>query len=234
MSLRLVLVAIAGGLLAIGAIAQQPKSVPQPAAASPKTTPASPTAEMRIAAIEELAAKLLKETQALKAELKAVKKPTEVSADFSIYRLKFSDAMQMTKILSAAMDAGDEKLVRIVADPTTNSLLIRGAPDQLKAVEAILMRLDVEGSGDAPARSEFLIFELKHGEAADTAKLLKELLPRKNNSNMRIVADTRTNSILVYAAQDEINFVKTILLRLDDHAAAPKKIRTTIPIPLPK
>jgi type II secretory pathway component GspD/PulD (secretin) len=60
-----------------------------------------------------------------------------------------------------------------------------------------------------------LIIRLTHAEAAVTAKKISDLLGLKKNSTPRIVADPRTNSLVIQGTAEEIAKIKDLAALLD-------------------
>jgi hypothetical protein len=74
----------------------------------------------------------------------------DAKVDFRVYRLKHANAVEVARMLDELMRTGRSDSLRIVADPHTNSLLLRGPAQVHFDVEAILQHLDVPGAADAP------------------------------------------------------------------------------------
>ena len=71
---------------------------------------------------------------------------------------------------------------------------------------------------------EIKIFALKHAEAAHVAHLLQDLLGGKVGKTIRIVADQRTNSLVIHATPEHLRLVEALLTRLDEPAAERKAL----------
>lgn len=100
-----------------------------------------PNLERRLADLERQLEASLKEVKDLRAELKA-----RAEGDFEIYRLKNVPAEGLAQTLHKLL-GDDGKSLRIVAEPTSNSLLVRAKPDQANILKAIIQRLDVPAEG---------------------------------------------------------------------------------------
>ena len=72
-----------------------------------------------------------------------------------------------------------------------------------------------------PAEVEFLIIRLKHAEAPGMVKILQQLFGA-TPERMRIVADPRTNSVLVHAHVADLEKVRKIIGVLDQPEGAEK------------
>lgn len=98
---------------------------------------------------------------ALTAELFRLLTATPGDPDFEVVRLKYALARNVAHVLDEAFNGSGGKgggpamprseRVRIVADPATNSLLIKASPlDTLTIRRLLTSALDIEGAGDAP------------------------------------------------------------------------------------
>jgi type II secretory pathway component GspD/PulD (secretin) len=86
--------------------------------------------------------------------------------------------------------------VRIVADPATNSLLVKATRLDLLTIRKLVNNeLDQGDPGDAPA-SRVHVMMLKHATATDAVKLLREIY-RKAENLVVFAADPRTNTLVV-------------------------------------
>jgi beta-lactamase regulating signal transducer with metallopeptidase domain len=73
-----------------------------------------------------------------------------------------------------------------------------------------------------PAATDFSVMKLTHVKAKDMAKVLLELLGRDGNSNLVIVAEPTTNSLLVRATREQQQIIEALVARLEDYAASGK------------
>lgn len=108
----------------------------------PKQPPARRTAvaalERRLADLEAKLVQMTKEVQGIRNDLKA-QAPAAERAEFQVFHLKNSQGTQLAKTLQEFFA---DKTLRIVCDPQTNTLLVRGDRNQLELVEALVSRLD--------------------------------------------------------------------------------------------
>ena len=89
------------------------------------------------------------------------KKPAETApakADFRIYALKSASAKEMARTLKALVGEKDNT-IRIVADESTNSVIVLGATADLTTIEAVLTRLDM--AADNEVKNTIRIYPLK-------------------------------------------------------------------------
>jgi type II secretory pathway component GspD/PulD (secretin) len=197
----------------------QPKGRPGPPApaAEPQTDP-----ERRLAEMEKHLAALAKEIEALRKDLKA--KPAapgakaDAKAEFRVILLKNAAAGDAAKVLTQTF-RGDRPAMSIAADERSNSLILRGAPDDLAAAEAVLQRLDAAATDvkkpEKADKPQLRVFTLKSGSAAEVAKVLVALLGGEGNKSFRAVADGQSNSVLVYATEEQLAEIEALILRLD-------------------
>jgi type II secretory pathway component GspD/PulD (secretin) len=142
--------------------------------------------------------------------------------DFQVLKLRYVEAATIASTLQSLF-VDPNKTVRIVAEPITNTLLIQASPADLTKVLSVIEKLDVEKKTTAitPEKSSWKIFTLKRAEAADMATLLTKLFPR---DQVRLAADPRSNSLVVFARSDELMTIEAILSRLEE--ATEKKVDT--------
>jgi hypothetical protein len=130
------LVAVVFGLLVSRAGAQEPP----PAKPSQKTQPADTAAlERRVATLEAQLAGLKKEIERLRGELKT---PAVAKGELKIFTLKHAKAGEITRVLQELLREKDGQSPRIVGDPGSNTVLVRGSREQLEMIEAVITRLD--------------------------------------------------------------------------------------------
>jgi uncharacterized protein (TIGR03067 family) len=143
--------------------------------------------------------------------------------EFVVFRLKHGSAPALVKVLEAMMNGDDgPRRLRIVADPATNQLLVRGRANDLATVEAILNKLDVPSDNAkaappaGPGEGDFKIFPLKNASAIALAKVLDELLNGDAGAKrIRVVADPVTNQLLVRGREDDVVTIAKLLQQLD-------------------
>jgi RNA polymerase sigma factor (sigma-70 family) len=174
------------------------------------------------------------------AQKKAVDPPArDKGGDFLVFRLKNGEAVAMAKTLEDLLSGGADGELRIVADPRSNSLLIRGTEGQIARVKELVIRLDemqrdspdldrgpgaqppkkapAKAKGELPKddRIETMLFALKEAQASDMAKTLRDLLEVKSADHLRIAADPGSNSVVVRARRDEIADIEALIQRLE-------------------
>ena len=84
-------------------------------------------------------------------------------------------------------------------------------------------RIAAANSGSAVGQGEFEIIELRYAVAADTAEALGQLLEGAahggaSGERVKVLADERTNSLLVSGSPEHLERVRTLVARLDRDA----------------
>ncbi len=186
--------------------------------------PTRPDLEKRLDALQ-------KEIEALRKELQAKPAAAPLKPEFRIFKLKNVAATDMARTLQAVF-GGTNKLIRIVADSQTNSLLVSASDDEAETIKALIQQLDVAAekkkpAETAPVKPEFRIFALKNASATEVAKTLQALVG-ETDKTIRIVADEPTNSVLVLGSTDVLATIEAVLTRLD--VAVDDDLKNTIKI----
>jgi hypothetical protein len=85
----------------------------------------------------------------------APKEKADASIEFRIYRLKHASAINVGRVIEELMRTGRQDSLRVVADPQTNQLLMKGPVQMHLDVEAILKCLDVPSDDASPPPGAF-------------------------------------------------------------------------------
>jgi type II secretory pathway component GspD/PulD (secretin) len=102
--------------------------------------------------------------------------------------------------------------------PGTSEALQRRVQELEKAVaklteeNAQLRQARAKPGAPSAARSEWAMFNLKHLAAADSVKIIRELL---GEGKVRLVAFDRTNSVLINGTSPDVKSIEALLVRLD-------------------
>lgn len=105
-----------------------------------------------------------------------------------------------------------------------NAVLLIGWGEALGAMRELVQKLDQP----ADAQSELRVFRLKYASAEATAKTVTEFFARRTGlgAKVLVVADPRTNSLLVQADPSDLAEVELLLARLDtSRGAAANELR---------
>jgi hypothetical protein len=91
---------------------------------------------------------------------------------------------------------------------------------QLQAAEQMAHR---QRDRPVPESGTTKIFSLKYSQAADSARLLSDVL---GNKPMRLAVDDRTNSLILFADEDTTKLAEALLMRLDQSVGETKVERS--------
>ena len=130
-----------------------------------------------------------------------------------IYRLQHESAANLTAVLRPLISPNNS----IMADPGNNSLVITDYADNLRRLTKIIAALD------APATSDLDVIPIRNGIASDVATLVSRLMepsPGGDSGRVSVLADPRTNSVVVRAPSlARANMAKTLIAKLDQPTA---------------
>ncbi len=150
-----------------------------------------------------------------------------------VYLLKHADAARLGPTLQQMFDrkrtaeaatGGQPRSlpVVIIPDERTNSLLVAAGRENAVAMDALVARLDI---AEVAPTYDFRVFYLKEASAAALQPTLKQLFAQRATRGpaataVTIIADPKTNSLIVGAAKDELAIAAGLIARLDKPAPA--------------
>jgi type II secretory pathway component GspD/PulD (secretin) len=227
--------AILGVSMAAGADSPRPEDK----GGEPKHALTSNDVDRRLAELEQHAAALLKEVQALRAESKALAAKNVRADEVRIFALKHADAAGMAKMLKQLLQGPDAKTLSIAADDRTNSVVVRGGSEQLEVIEAIISRLEEKGAkgekGDEKRKtrdvekkagsdldglkSRFQDLDIDVQKLQERAEWLKRMGQKGLMSASQIELDMKS----LEKARDEIQKARDQLLKQFEKAGTPEK-----------
>jgi type II secretion system protein D len=139
-----------------------------------------------------------------------------------------------------------EMQVQVVAEPRTNSLIVWASKERMKMIRELVEQLDIE-------TTELLTFEviqLKHADAVEVDRILSEIfelapggrveggatptlrLPRTAETTRGVAgsyaiisSDPRTNSLVVAATEGKMQFIKSLVEKLDVDITPPIEVQ---------
>lgn len=147
--------------------------------------------------------------------LESLREPAADLPVNEVVRLGFLPAEQMASTLKPMMPphAG------IVALPGQNALLITDVASGVKRIARIARELDNSGS------LEFDAVALQHASAGEMLKVLQGLLGKTAGEGLQLVADERSNAILMAGAPEIRSKARELLTRLDQPQVAEGSIK---------
>jgi general secretion pathway protein D len=126
-----------------------------------------------------------------------------------VYRLQHESAANLTAVLRPLISPNNS----IMADPGNNSLVITDYADNLRRLSKIIAALD------GPATGDLDVVPIRNGIASDVATLVTRLMepsPGGDAGRVTVLADARTNSVIVRAPSlARANMAKSLIAKLD-------------------
>jgi len=179
------------------------------------------------------------EFEAIQALVKELDQTITTTGGLKAFRLKVADAQQLAGVVRSALAQGrpyvrGEQSPMVTADARTNSLIVSGTASDIQTTQRLVEELDKET--DVEAR-EIHVVQLQTGDARQLAAALMRMLSqtdaygRPTGTNVRVEADTGTNSLLISAAPGEWPTIDKLLTELKA-SAVPMTTASTRLIPL--
>jgi hypothetical protein len=126
-----------------------------------------------------------------------------------IYPLNFAEPEYLSTTLSQI--PFESKPIYCVPEPNTLAVIVTAAPEQFKAVEEFIKKLDV------PERTrEIRVYRLKNALVTETSKVLQTLL-----QGVSFAMDQRTNSLLASGDPAQMQVTEQLIQQLDSVTAGP-------------
>ena len=136
-----------------------------------------------------------------------------------IFHLNYENAVNLVPVLRPLITPNNT----INANPGSNSVVITDYADNLKRLGRIIAALD------APATAELEVVPVQHAIASDIAVMVNNLLGggatpaapgASTANNVSVLADSRTNSVIVRAPSlARANLAKSLITKLDQKTA---------------
>ncbi|QXH57702.1 type II secretion system secretin GspD [Pseudomonas maumuensis] len=124
-----------------------------------------------------------------------------------VFNVRNAASEQMLGILKPLIDP---RVGVITPYPAANLLVVTDWRSNLERIDSLLRQLDQVS--DEPLQ----VMPLKHASAADTAGLVTRLLAREQGvDSAQVVADPRSNALLVRGSADSRERVRALLVQLD-------------------
>jgi general secretion pathway protein D len=130
-----------------------------------------------------------------------------------VYHLAYESAANLTAVLRPLVSPNNS----IMADPGNNSLVITDYADNLRRLSKIIAALD------APVGGDLDVITVRNGIASDIAALATRLLepaPGGDSGRVTVLADPRTNSVVVRAPSPaKASLARSLIAKLDKPTA---------------
>ena len=166
-----------------------------------------------------------------------------VLGDIRLFTLKNADATRLAPTLQQLFDAkrqaeveagsaGRMLPVSVIPDGRTNTLLVTGSREGLKAIEVMIKDLDAE---QVLAANEFKVFYLENATATVLQPTLEQVFAQRVTrgdppSPVTIVSEPRTNALLVSGSQDDLRLAESLIARLDAKPDRPGTAVSVFPL----
>ncbi|WP_135256903.1 secretin N-terminal domain-containing protein [Thermus caldilimi] len=147
--------------------------------------------------------------------------PTQEAMVRRLYPLRFADAEKVAPFLAREVPG-----IVVQTVPGQPVLSVRGTEKQLSEVENLLAQIDRAPEQGPPVFQRS--YQLSNAKAADLAKVLQEALqarqaqapqgqvqPQAPVRQATVVADERTNTLIVTGTQEDLSLVEGLIPRLD-------------------
>ncbi|MDB5934913.1 MAG: gspD [Massilia sp.] len=130
-----------------------------------------------------------------------------------VFHLSYESAANLTAVLRPLISPNNS----IMANPGNNSLVITDYADNLRRLAKIIAALD------APVSGGLDVVAVRYAIASDLATMVSRLLepaPGGDSGRVSVLADPRTNSVIVRAPSPaRANLAKSLIARLDQPTA---------------
>ncbi|WP_426195468.1 type II secretion system secretin GspD [Massilia sp. DWR3-1-1] len=130
-----------------------------------------------------------------------------------IFRLSYESAANLTAVLRPLISPNNS----IMANPGNNSLVITDYADNLNRLSKIIAALD------APVSADLDVVPVRYAVASDVAAMVSRLMepaPGGDSGRVSVLADPRTNSVVVRApSAARANLAKSLISKLDQPTA---------------
>lgn len=139
----------------------------------------------------------------------AVSRPPD-SMVTKIYKLKYAQADKLVAILRPLVDTKS-----YLASQTESNMLI--ITDRAANVDRLMKIVEQVDQGQT---SDIEVIKLKYADAKDAVKIIEGLLPEQvkgtTQQDVRLIADERTNSILLSGSELTVMRIRTLVSHLDE------------------
>ncbi len=149
---------------------------------------------------------------------------SETQPAIEIHNLKHVDSNVITELIDELYDdvfGARNSNVSITALDKPNALLLIGREESMSAIKDLIAKLDQPVRPD----TQFEIFALKHMSALDAERQIRSFYTNQPGGDEeqrpglgvrpRLIADYRTNSLIVHAAPRDVKEIAALLERLD-------------------
>lgn len=196
-------------------------------------TVAGVRSDVNVEAMEDLGILILKGNQAdVDAVLAIIKQIEELSAttapDVHLRVLKNVDGVALAELLTTVYDKLKEAqgkksdqngTVSVIGVVRPNAVIVLASERDLDSVLELIDQLDKP----VPAQAGFAVFPLEYAIASQVEVMLTDFYTKSGNitergglgTKIRIVADVRTNQVIVFAQANDLREISKVIAKLD-------------------
>jgi type II secretion system protein D len=142
--------------------------------------------------------------------------PADDGRRTEVYVLKYTTVEEASATMTSLMDTRGESAVRVMPQPSTNSMLVSATEEQFEQIEILIAQLDVEPEID---NASIVSVSLERARAEDVAATLRSSLP--DTIKVKITAVPRTNSIIVSGSPESVKLVVDQIPLFESEPARP-------------
>ncbi len=133
--------------------------------------------------------------------------PEEITTQ--VINLEYADASSVANTINATFQNAAS------ADTRIQAVIVKGTPDQIRDIRALIANLDVPGPPPpppppAPPPPVTQVFKVKYARASEVASQMGGLVPQGS-----IIVDNRLNSLIVTGSEGTLTTVKDFLASVD-------------------
>ena len=133
--------------------------------------------------------------------------PEEITTQ--VINLEYADASSVASTINATFQNAAS------ADTRIQAVIVKGTPDQIRDIRALIANLDVPGPPPpppppAPPPPVTQVFKVKYAKASEVASQMGGLVPQGS-----IIVDNRLNSLIVTGSEGTLTTVKDFLASVD-------------------
>jgi hypothetical protein len=111
---------------------------------------------------------------------------------------------------------------RVVVNPRSHALFVRGTDKELELVEDLIKVLDIEPGQEIPSSSGYTIVRLKHAKIDDVLQVLNGL-----GLQGQVIPLTRMNALILPKAERQANDVRMVIENVDIEGKPKPKEKTS-------
>ncbi|MEE3371186.1 MAG: secretin N-terminal domain-containing protein [Planctomycetota bacterium] len=217
--------------LAPDAFAPEPQQAGQtqpPTAATPPnsdededTEPLPELENVEVEALDDLDVLILRgreqDVQDLARMIRALDRiSAETQPEITVYQLRHTQSSAMANVIGTVdNDLVSTRQGRVEVTPLVkpNALLVIGWGDAVQAMLELIGKLD----RPVPAETQFSVFRLQYAPAANAQQVITSFFSSRGglSPQVQVIADPRTNAIIVYAAPRDMQEVSRLVAQLD-------------------